>query len=1204
MSKSKKSEHYGSRTLFSLANAGQTDELNDDHKKVGAWFLGPKGENESLMEDLVKKSIKEHANFRSTHYKKGDPAYIDDSIKNSPAYQAAKNRIYDVQKDLMQRLHGSVPFFSQRYQAHMNWDTALPANVGYMTAMLYNQNNVATEGGPATSLLEKEVGQQLCQLLGFDKTKSWGHITADGTIANIESMWANRNLKFYPLAFKETILAHPKELALAFTDLKVTVYEPEGLNGPEVVMVLKRKPLIKCDTWQLLNLECDEVLNLPTEINKLCGLQPGVIDTMLSPFLVQNAGLISYANRYPEIKNIKVFVPATKHYSWPKAGTLLGLGQNSIVNISVDDKCRMDVADLERQLLDCAKNKIPVMMVTAVFGSTEEGIIDDLESILALRKKARTQDVQFNGINFNIHCDAAWGGYLRSMMIPSAKEMMEGQQDDGSFVDSLPLSVYAQKQYSLMAKADTITIDPHKSGFIPYPAGSLCYRNSLMRYLITFNAAYIHSNDEIAMGIYGLEGSKPGAAPAAIWTAHQVIPLDRSGYGQILGECTFSTKIYYCYWLTLANESDDFRIETLIPLPQQIYGKDGKTIIAAGKPQILDYIRTYIIGKSNEEIAANGDAIALLQQIGSDVLINSFVVNFRKNGKWNTDIKLINDLNTALFNKFSITSPEQVLKDNVDYIITSSQLDSECYKVPLKRLCNDLGIATPASFTMNFIINTILQPWPTTHGFIGEIMTTFKKGIVDCISKISVADELVKLTGSVSDDLVTRIPADATQKPQHWYTLDTPSYAGYASADKNGNKLFYWFFQSKKKATAQTPLILWLNGGPGASSLAGLFLENGPFTMQDDVTVVPNSMSWNEEAHMIFWDQPVGTGFSTMAPQNYVDTEAILANQFVNALQFFYTKHPEYRGCPLFLTGESYAGKYLPYIGLEINNRNLSGKEMRINLKGIAIGNGWMYPEIQTRDQIDYAYMLGLVDTNQRDKAEAQYLKFVSDLRQSKMADAFTDGNAVSDMLVACGGGENIYDVRSWSDAPLQPLQTYLSSSVVKECIHVPQDVNWAFSDAAGPVTDHLMNDLMASVISTFPKLVEAKGTDGKSAYKMLFYTGNFDMSCGFTGTETILRDMDWHAKNSWAKLKRRVWFKQLDPKTKQALGCVKSFENLTQIEIPMSGHQVPMYKPEISKNMIYNWIFDRKFDTYDPLQKTSESTVKHSAKELIHYKY
>jgi vitellogenic carboxypeptidase-like protein len=80
------------------------------------------------------------------------------------------------------------------------------------------------------------------------------------------------------------------------------------------------------------------------------------------------------------------------------------------------------------------------------------------------------------------------------------------ETEDG-FVPDLPLSEYAQKQYRALSETDTVTIDPHKAGFVPYPAGSLCYRNGLLRYLITFNADYIHSKEDLNMGIFGVEGS-------------------------------------------------------------------------------------------------------------------------------------------------------------------------------------------------------------------------------------------------------------------------------------------------------------------------------------------------------------------------------------------------------------------------------------------------------------------------------------------------------------------------------------------------------------------------------------------------------------------------------------------------------------------------------------------------------------------------
>lgn len=1149
-------------SLYSLS------QQNNQHEKITAWFLGPKGENAELLQNLMQNVVREHAAFRADHYDKKDPPYITEEMKASDEYKDGVSSMESALEQLQERMHGSVPFFSQRYQAHMDWDTVMPANVGYFTALLYNQNNVATEGGPATCRLEKEVGEDLCGLLGFEKDSSWGHITADGSIANLESMWVARNLKFYPFAIQKALQANEK-LTKAREELTVTICGDQGE---------RKMRLVDCNEWELFNIRYDEIADLASKIIEICKLGENELDTYLSPYLLQNVGLPEYTKKYQLTSRMKVFVPVTRHYSWPKAGTLLGIGQDHVVGIPVDDNCRMDTGVLRQELIDCAKQHNPVMMVVAVIGSTEEGVVDNFSEILKIKKEAESM-----GLQFHLHGDAAWGGYLKTVMTQPGTDKGD-VREERDFVPALPLSSYAQEQYESLRYADTITIDPHKAGFIPYPAGSLCYRNGKMRYAITFNADYIHSNPDDNMGIFGVEGSKPGAAAAAVWMAHRTIPLDNTGYGQILGECLFSAKIYYCYWLTLAEESDCFEIQTLVPLPKAI---QAGTARLEGKEQILNFIRENIINKSNEEIAANPDALYFLQEVGADVLINSFIVNFKTDGILNHDLEKMNLLNNMLFDKFSITSVEQTVKEAPEYMLTLSKLNSSDYKAAFERICKEWDIQTGKdSYSLNFLINTILQPWPNDKAFVNDIMQIFKSGIEECVHSIQSGSDLGKnkcdslKQDQIPEDLVEKIPSSIENANRTYYFLNN-SYAGYADAGEK-NQLFYWFFESSLGNTPDTPLIIWLNGGPGASSLAGLFLENGPFTMKDNGTLEPNPYSWHQKAHMLFWDQPVGTGYSCIDGYECVKTEEEMAEQFVNALLGFYKKHPEYKENPLYITGESYAGKYIPYIAAEINCRNVSGAG--ITLKGIALGDGWMIPEQQTKEQIEFAYMLGLIDTKQREQAEAMYQVFSKDLKEHNMSKAFEDGDGISNFLVKCGGGENIYDVRTWSDASIDSLKKYLTNEEVKKCIHASAE--WAFSDAGSEVAENLMEDLMAPADKVIEKIINM-GTEEASLYDVLLYTGNFDMSCGFTGTELLLRNAQLTGKEEWKNLKRLVWYREDKVHdTKITQGCIKSLGNLTQIEIPMSGHQVPLYQPEISREMIYNWIFKRKFLTYDPTEE------------------
>lgn len=82
----------------------------------------------------------------------------------------------------------------------------MPANLGYMASILWNQNNCAGEGGPKTSEYEVEAGSDLCEMIGFNRKESMGHLVTGGSIANIEALWVARNLKYYPLGLQEALL--------------------------------------------------------------------------------------------------------------------------------------------------------------------------------------------------------------------------------------------------------------------------------------------------------------------------------------------------------------------------------------------------------------------------------------------------------------------------------------------------------------------------------------------------------------------------------------------------------------------------------------------------------------------------------------------------------------------------------------------------------------------------------------------------------------------------------------------------------------------------------------------------------------------------------------------------------------------------------------------------------------------------------------
>ena len=158
-------------------------------------------------------------------------------------------------------------------------------------------------------------------------------------------------------------------------------------------------------------------------------------------------------------------------------------------------------------------------------------------------------------------------------------------------------------------------------------------------------------------------------------------------------------------------------------------------------------------------------------------------------------------------------------------------------------------------------------------------------------------------------------------------------YSGYLDDDEEDKHLFYWFFESRNDPE-NDPVVLWLNGGPGCSSLTGLFMELGPSSIDSDVKVKFNPASWNANASVIFLDQPVNVGYSYSSGSV---TNTVAAGKDVYALlTLFFEQFPQYAKQDFHIAGESYAGHYIPVFASEI----LSHKKRNINLKSILIGNG------------------------------------------------------------------------------------------------------------------------------------------------------------------------------------------------------------------------------------------------------------------------
>ena len=135
---------------------------------------------------------------------------------------------------------------------------------------------------------------------------------------------------------------------------------------------------------------------------------------------------------------------------------------------------------MEEELEKCLEKHIPVYAVVGIIGSTEEGSVDALEKIVHIRDK-----MQKEGLSFLIHADAAWGGYFATMLHRGKNgKPRRGDADKGA-VPALTLRKETETSLLALHLVDSITVDPHKAGYVPYPAGSLVYKDGRMRHLVT-----------------------------------------------------------------------------------------------------------------------------------------------------------------------------------------------------------------------------------------------------------------------------------------------------------------------------------------------------------------------------------------------------------------------------------------------------------------------------------------------------------------------------------------------------------------------------------------------------------------------------------------------------------------------------------------------------------------------------------------------
>eukprot|EP00798_Chlamydomonas_sp_ICE-L_P017887 gene17887-24279_t len=187
--------------------------------------------------------------------------------------------------------------------------------------------------------------------------------------------------------------------------------------------------------------------------------------------------------------------------------------------------------------------------------------------------------------------------------------------------------------------------------------------------------------------------------------------------------------------------------------------------------------------------------------------------------------------------------------------------------------------------------------------------------------------------------------------------VDPPKrMSGYFKLNRTKEaEMFYFLFESRGDPS-KNPVVLWMTGGPGCSSELAVMYENGPYHLEPDMTLTESEFGWDKYHTMIFVDQPIGTGFSySDDDRDTVFDENGVAEDMLDFLQEFFEVHPELADNDFYVTGESYAGHYVPAVANRVWKAKKNGEGAPINFKGLAIGNGLTNPAIQYGAYADFA---------------------------------------------------------------------------------------------------------------------------------------------------------------------------------------------------------------------------------------------------------
>ncbi|KAI3909717.1 hypothetical protein MKW98_014134 [Papaver atlanticum] len=437
--------------------------------------------------------------------------------------------------------------------------------------------------------------------------------------------------------------------------------------------------------------------------------------------------------------------------------------------------------------------------------------------------------------------------------------------------------------------------------------------------------------------------------------------------------------------------------------------------------------------------------------------------------------------------------------------------------------------------------------------------------------------DIQRVSGSKDVSSFERKDLDRVYKlPGQSFDVNFAHYSGYVDVNKN-KALFYWFFEAVENPSSK-PLLLWLNGGPGCSSIAyGEAEEIGPFHIRPDgKTLYQNPYSWNQVANVLFLDSPVGVGFSYSNKSEDLlnNGDASTAEDSLAFLSNWLERFPEYKGREFYLSGESYAGHYVPQLAEVIVKHHKNTGDKSINLKGYMVGNAVTDDYHDQLGLFQFLWSTGLI-SDQTYKLLNANCDSESVIHPSSECNKFFDvankefGNIdaytiYTPSCTATGNGQFLNHFRrrfhsvarvgeKYDPCTEADSTVYFNLPEVQKALHVnPAVAPTKWKTCSDIVNDDNWKDSPRSMLPIYKELI-------KEGLRIWMFSGDTDAVVPITSTRYSIDALKLPTVSPF-----HAWYDD-----GQVGGWTQGYEGLTFVSVRGAGHEVPLHRPKLALTLV-----------------------------------